>query len=438
MMDMQSVDENELLEDVVSKQKPYVGVHTRFLREDERLVLSEEKEMPLVIEAYEARDLEFLKTFLHKHAEQLRNDIAKYGAVLFRGFDVQTEADFEHAVLSISGLNGIGEAFMSEEGRIHVDDLKYVLHTNAVYKTGGTLYLGGFHSENYYSTDVPEYICFFCQKPSVLGGETGLINTTKIYEHLDPALIAKLEARSFFVTKWLVSEVAERYQVSDQFIEQLCQQAKLPIVGIGEDRFILMYKPSVFEHPLTQKKALQLNFFELLSLNVALRKCFMRDYQGKTWFWHRFVWRLPAMVLSIIERIYIACASFFYSPKQSLGVLRTKYRVYRSSKKIKNSADQTKVGSCFDDKETQILAKLMRTYYSSCLWQKGDLLLVDNRQVVHAGMPGKGDRLVRAMICNPLSMRYDSTQSGVLACHPRTTQPIGQLMCEGILPTMET
>jgi hypothetical protein len=150
--------------------------------------------------------------------------VAKYGAVLFRGFGVASDEDFENTVLSIKGLRGISEAFMSEEGRIHAGKSKFVLHTNSVYKTGGTLYLGGFHSENYYSSDVPAYISFCCLEPSLMGGETGIINMEKVYQSLDGDLKKKLEKTNFFVCKWLVSDVANRYKISEELIEKLCKR----------------------------------------------------------------------------------------------------------------------------------------------------------------------------------------------------------------------
>lgn len=148
----------------------YQEVKVRFLRPDERFVQSDEKQMPLVIEPNAQTDVTFLQQFLTKNAKQIRADIANYGAVLLRGFAIKTDDDFENTVLSIQGLRGISDALMSEHGRTHVGKLKYVLHTNSVYKTGGTLYLGGFHSENYYTTDVPTYISFCCIEPSKLGG----------------------------------------------------------------------------------------------------------------------------------------------------------------------------------------------------------------------------------------------------------------------------
>ena len=411
----------------------YPDVITRFLRKDERLVLSNENEMPLVIEAKNDTRIQFLHGFLANHSSQLLEDVATYGAVLFRGFDVASDEDFEKTILSIDGLNGISDAFMSEEGRTHTGNLNYVLHTNAVYKTGGTVYLGGFHSENYYGPDVPAYLAFCCHQPSERGGETGLINMEKIYPHLDNQLKEKLEKQSFFVCKWLVSEVSQRYKLSTETIEKICNHFDLPIVGHGKDKFILLYKPSVFEHPQTKKKAMQINLFELLPLNAELRKCFMNDYPGKSWFWHRFVWKLPAVVLSIIETIFIMFTSFFHSPKDALAILMNKIKTHQASKK-KASYNDVKVGSCFSDSDIKDLAKLMRDYYSSCLWKKGDVLLIDNRKVVHAGMPGAGPRLVRAMICNPLAMHYSFKEPGTLACGNRSTESIGHYMTTGTIP----
>ncbi len=414
-------------------QQEYADVRTRFLREDERLILSEENEMPLVIEAMGSKDVHYLQSFLSRQSEQILKDIATYGAVLLRGFDVASEEDFEKTVLSIQGMQGISEAFMSEEGRVHVDNLNFVLHTNAVYKTGGTLYLGGFHSENYYTPDVPTYISFCCIKPSTTGGETGLINMEKVYEDLDAELKNQLEKTNFFVSKWLISEVAERYSISTETIENICKHFDLPIVGEGDEKFILMYKPNVFVHPLTSKKALQVNLFEIPRLNPVLRKHFMQDYKGNAWFWHRLVWRLPKSVFKALELIYVTCASFFYSPKNAIKILTFKLKTYLAVKKKKKlpSVNQVKVGSCFNEKNTKTLAQLMRNYYSSCLWKKGDILIVDNRKVIHAGMPGTGPRLIRAMICNPVDMTYSDKQSGVLYCKNKSTETIGSYMAAG-------
>ncbi|HBI21964.1 MAG TPA: hypothetical protein DDY37_05190 [Legionella sp.] len=405
----------------------YKNVITRFLRQDERFVLSDEHDMPRVIEAEGSHDLEWLQTFLNEHSNQLLADISTYGAVLLRGFNITSEEAFEKTVLSIQGLTGISDAFMSEEGRIPAGNATFVLHTNAVYKTGGTLYLGGFHSENYYSTDVPAYICFCCLEPSRMGGETGLVNMKKIYQQLDPALQQKLEKNAFFVSEWLLTDIAKRYQVSIETIKAICHRADLPIVGDGADALVKMYKPNVLENPVTHEKSLHINLFEIHRLNAALRQCFMNDYSGKAWRWHRFVWKIPKHIFKSIKFVYIMFASFGYSPKQSLGILSSKIRVRAASKKQSRDPvfHQTRVGSCFSASEVTHLAQLIRQQYASCLWQKGDILLIDNTQVMHAGMPGAGKRVIRAMICNPIAMDYSPGAPGVIACCPKTSKTVG-------------
>ncbi len=407
----------------------YKNVTTRFLRQEERLMSSDENQMPLVIEARDLTDIHSLKNFLNNHSEKIKGDIANYGAVLLRGFDIHSDEDFETTVLSIQGFKGINQAFMSEYGRNHVKNLQYVLHTNEVYKTGGTLYLGGFHCENYYVPDVPSYICFYCVQPSLRGGETGLINMEKIFQHLENPLKEKLEKSTYFTAKWLISDVAQRYQVSIEKIEEICKQFDLPIVGKGKERFILMYKPCVFEDANTKKKALSINLFELPALNIELRKHFKQDYQGKDWFWHRFMWKVPNFIFKFLEYSYMTVVSLIYSRKKSLQQLRSKLmtRIITLKQNLSH-LDNLRVSSCFDDKDIKHLAKLTRQFYSSCLWKKGDILLVNNKKVAHTGMPGAGPRVVRAMICNPIEMNYSFKESGLLTCKERSTETIGSHM----------
>ncbi|CAM3066697.1 Uncharacterised protein [Legionella steigerwaltii] len=174
--------------------------------------------------------------------------------------------------------------------------------------------------------------------------------------------------------------------------------------------------------------------FELATLNYELRKCFIKDYKGKTWFWHRFFWKLPTQVFNSIEKLAMIFISFFNSPKNSYKILRTKFSNFKASRNAKRFLSNTvKVGSCFNNKEVKELAQLMRNYYSSCLWKKGDVLLIDNKKVMHAGMPGVGPRLIRAMICNPLDMNYSASESGFLVARDRTTDTIGTYMAKGTI-----
>ena len=110
----------------------------------------------------------------------------------------------------------------------------------------------------------------------------------------------------------------------------------------------------------------------------------------------------------------------------------SRLNTFNASRKIP-PFNQTRVGSCFNDKEIKELANLIRSHYSSCIWKRGDILLVDNKKVMHAGMPGTGPRLIRAMICNPLQMNYSSVESSIIDCSERSGNTIGFFMSSGAL-----
>ena len=88
--------------------------------------------MPLVIEPKDRKDLKFLQEFLNANSKNCWKMPENMALFLFRGFDIQSDKDFEEAMLSINGLEGISDAFMAERGRDRFDGLKYVLHTNSV------------------------------------------------------------------------------------------------------------------------------------------------------------------------------------------------------------------------------------------------------------------------------------------------------------------
>lgn len=169
--------------------------------------------------------------------------------------------------------------------------------------------------------------------------------------------------------------------------------------------------------------------FSLPALDRALRKLFLEDYQGDTWFWHRFVWKLPPSIFKSIENVFVFFASLLHSPKELFQITESKWKTEKAFKKINGKF--AKVNSCFSETDIDHLARVMRQFYCSTIWQKGDILLVDNRKVVHTGMPGAGPRLVRALISNPLNMKYSHAQSGCFVCEDRTTQGIGHHMAAG-------
>lgn len=395
-------------------EKKYSDVSARLLRHDERAICSNEEQTPLVIEPLRSPSADFLQSFMKGYSLQILTDLEKHGAILFRGFDIRSASDFEKQVLSIQGMNGMSEIMMSEPGRTTVDGTRYVIHPNKNFKTGGTLDpVGGVHSESYYVPDVPRFISFFCERPPFLGGETGLFNTCKIYQHLPEDLKMKLENQPYLAGIFSISQIGKRYGLSDNDAEAFCQKMDMSITDYHGEKYAFMYKPSVTEHPTTHEKAISIHSAGELDghgLSQQLINEFSSDYSSIKWLLHRVVWNTPF----IRRNLFILSHPIVYFTYGSKLMGR-----YFSSSKYPIPSSETnslRVGNVFSKGDIKLMAKLIRRYHSSFLWQRGDFIVIDNLKLAHAGMPGLGPRSIKVLMCNPLAMSYNKNSSGL--CKP--------------------
>jgi alpha-ketoglutarate-dependent taurine dioxygenase len=382
----------------------YGGVITRTLSRAERRVPTEEEATPLVIEPLKPSGAAFLEEFLQHHSSQIHVDLAMHGAILLRGFAVDSPGDFERVILSIRGMCGIDEMLLSEPGRELVDGTRFVFCTNALLKTGGTLNLGSFHTENYFLPEVPRYIAFLCQVAGGLGGETGLLNDVKLYAALPDTLRRKLEERTCAAGFFAIVDMAARYAVQAEVLEKFCSDVNLPITDIDGERYVTVFKPSVIEHPLTHERALQINFIVVPGLNESMVRAFLPDYTGPRWLIHKAVWKYP----------------WLGSTRSTRRVLQMLQRAARegNGSYVRFPDAQTPpythpARTLFTKEEVEIMASCMRRYYSSFPWRCQDVLILDNFKIAHSGMAGIGKRELKAMMCNPVVLSAPPASPGL-------------------------
>jgi len=67
---------------------------------------------------------------------------------------------------------------------------------------------------------------------------------------------------------------------------------------------------------------------------------------------------------------------------------------------------ESRLNTLLSERELGELASAMREHFTPCDWQLGDLLLVDNLQMLHSGMPGIGSRKLGVMLCNRLDLKF--------------------------------
>ncbi len=396
--------------------REYIDVTTRFLSKQERTLSTNQDALPLVIEAKNEKSSEFLFKFLETYHHELKDDIDKYGAILIRGFDIRSDVDFERAVLKIKHFQAIENTFMREEGRDRVSGTTSVLHTNTIYKTGGSLKIPTFHTENYFTTDVPNYICFFCITPSVRGGETGMADMEKIYADLNPRLKEKLEDTTFFSIKWPMSQILDVYNIPVEKTDDvcdICKQFGLTITSSGKEKFVMLYKPSVLMNPVSKMKSLQAHLDMVPGIYKQVGRQFIGDYKGNDWIRLRALWRVPTLSLLLTP------LKLIFNDKNMISKLKQRHVDFR----------QKMLKHVFTKDDVAELALGIRNYFSSFAWKSGDILLIDNTKIAHAGMPGdRSPRVIRAMICNPLKFDYSHPGVGVQTVNVSTSASLGDIL----------
>ncbi|MFO0758909.1 MAG: TauD/TfdA family dioxygenase [Byssovorax sp.] len=415
---------------------------TRFLEDRERPFSTADVGTPLVVEPAGDRSIAALSRIMSAQGAEIRRALHAHGAVLFRGFALRTEEEMDRAVRSLPGASPMTGYFMSELGRDQAGGLKSVFNTNSYKRTGGSVGLSGFHSENFYSADVPQLQVFWCKTRPWLGGETGFVHMTRAYAELDPLLQQKLEREPVGSVQWTLAQVAEAYGLSEARAERFFRD-----IGLFDTRFdgvkvVNLHKPPVYRHPVLGTKALMINLAgELRGTTPILEKLLAPAYAGPEWALHRLAWKHPlvAQAWGRVERLPTTLRHPDVVGKEELAALKGIARSLRARALRKRNGgakaapaaprpersaggmmgaprrpvDQgpapygmTPIARRIGPADVEAIARAVHKHTTVFTWRTGDLVLFDNLQLMHGGMPGLGPREIRVMMCNPVPLQY--------------------------------
>lgn len=395
----------------------YEGVTVRLLAEDERPYPTRETRTPLVIEARSSSGVSFLKNLLAAHSPGIRDDIYTHGAVLLRGFEVRSATDFEQVLRAIEGFRPMNGYFMSEKGRDPVKGTGYVFDTNTFFISGGDFRFGGVHSENYYSPDVPQLQCFCCLQRPWIGGETALFHMANAYSTLRERLSPKLEREPFLASVFPLPAVAERYDVPEVELERFLEDNNVQVSEWGGKKAVLNYKPSVLCHPCTGRASLQVNLSQELA-GLHYERHFLPGYRGRKWAVHRLAWKRERILRVLTYLIHIPRAVRHPSIFAQFVLAPLRRRLFSPPKRDRapkplSVPKVARIGHVLDQEDQRLLGRALYEHSSVFTWQPGDILIVDNLQMHHAGMPGLGPRDIKVIMGNPISFDAARGSSGL-------------------------
>lgn len=291
--------------------------------------------------------------WLEGHGEEVERHLRERAGVLFRGFSVRSEADFEAVARSLSG--SLIEYTYRSTPRSQVHGRVY---TSTEYPADQSIPL---HNEMAYSRSWPMKIWFFCALPADQEGETPIADSRRVYELIDPAVRERFESRGVLYVRnyggGLDLSWEDVFQTSDRGeVERFCRDARIELEWKpdGGLRTRQVCQATAI-HPVTGEPVWfnQAHLFHVSSLDPAARESLLEEF-GEA------------------------------------GLPRNTY--YGDGTPLEEEALQH-VREVYE-RTTQVFP-----------WNRGDILLLDNMLAAHGRRPYAGRRRLLAVMSEPKTTR---------------------------------
>lgn len=308
---------------------------------------------------------------LRSHLHLLQQKLKEHGALLLRGFDVETASAFQ----------GVAELFTQELGDEY---LGVTPRTSIAGKIKTATELGGHylvpqHLELSFLQDTPRYLFFCCFELADSGGETTLCDFRRVYQQMDPAIRERFERRGLRLvrnydgpnTRWSWDPLKtkrwhEMFDTEDRgVVEDKAARAGLRVTWRGDDRLRLTNEhPPVRVHPDTGEPV-WFNHLTVFHASVA---------EGE---YRRLFARTGALSAALLA--------------EGGGLLR---RLRREDPEDFPTQYFYADGSVIPDEDVEHVRDIIWHNTVSVAWQRGDVLVIDNHAVSHGRFPFRGRRSI--------------------------------------------
>jgi len=281
---------------------------------------------------------------MNMERHDIRDALAKYGAILFKGFNVDLVKFKEFTDRCCTQfMTHMGVAVRGRFSQFSDD-------TTITEVTVGENDLA-LHGEMYHGPDAPEVIWFFCEYPALIGGETTLADAHRLYNELP------LKVREIFDTKKLKYRHCDPPQV---------WQPRYGTHSIKEAVNILKQSDGVENLNCDEKDNI---IYDYITSAVRTSK-----YDGKKVFLNNlFITRNPANSL-----------------KQEM---------------LPNQVPKRRVVEVEFEDDTPLTDELLLEVFNAgtritqdIIWQPKDFVMVDNTRLLHGRRAFKGKRVIATRI----------------------------------------
>ena len=275
--------------------------------------------------------------------EAIEKEILIYGGVLFRNFNIYSVSEFNKVAQSI------------------IPDLSdYVYRSTPRTKLGGKIYTATeypasqtipLHNENAYSRSWPSKILFCSILVADEGGETPIADSRKVYNLIDSKIREKFEAKEVLYVRNYRNGVdlpwQEVFQTESRAeVERYCTEQNISFEWDSDDAELTTRQiaQATLIHPLTKEKV---------------------------WFNQAHLFHFSALEKAAQESLLTECGE--------KGLPRNSF--YGD-------------GTLIEEQDLNHIREVYESQKLKFLWEKGDVLLLDNVLMTHGREPYKGERKV--------------------------------------------
>lgn len=308
--------------------------------------LSSGTPLPVVVSPAEERALaEYRDVIVSRVSEHLLT----VGGLLFRGFPVESVADFEALVKMISPDLASYEFGSTPRSQVHNQ-----IYTSTEYPPHQHIPL---HNEQAYTTEWPMKIWFYCAQASSEGGYTPIADSREVYRHIPIRIRERfVEKGVMYVRNYgngLDVPWTKVFNTTDRHVvEQFCRASGIAYEwkSDGELRTRQICQ-AVAVHPRTDERVWfnQAHLFHVSNLEPSVREA----------------------LLSVVNEADLPRQAYY--------------------------GDGTSI-------ETAVLDEIRDIYRCHAVqfpWQKGDVMMLDNMLVAHGRTPFKGPRKILVAMAEP-------------------------------------
>lgn len=328
-----------------------------------------EPTLPLVLKPSGAADIDTLLAQL----STMQDDLRRVGALLLRGWEVPDAPTFERIARAINP--NLQNEYLGTSPRNALTP--YVFTASE---------LPGFypipqHCEMTFIRTPPHHLFFVCLVPNKSpGGETPLVDMRKVWQQLDPEVRGRFEARGVTVIRnyaglggsawwdpWKLKPWSEMFGTTDRaVVEQKCaEQGFTPTWSANGRLRLVNTQPAMQPHPVTGEIA-WFNHTQVFHRDAAPAE-YARIAGRLGWKWHLWGWFAQSL---------LAAKSMFEAPENS-----AMHCTYGD-------------GSAISKADLEALREAIWSNLVAIPWEKGDVVVIDNRSVAHGRLPYSGERLV--------------------------------------------